>query len=158
MIEVVLDASVLLKWFNDLGEANLEQARALRAHFEDGLLQVFAPPLLWLEVLNVAARSWRWEQKRVCELAARLPQLGIKTIEPELAGVARWTAAGLTAYDAAYVALAEQTGAELITDDHEIVRLAAGVASALNSWTTPADAADAQREDEPQAKPGGGAG
>lgn len=155
MIEVVLDASVLLKWFNDREEANLKQARALRNHFENGLLRALAPPLLWLEVLNVAARSWRWEHARVGHLAATLPQLGIEAIEPDLAGVARWAAVGLTAYDAAYVALAEQTGTGLITDDQQIVRLAPKVASSLKSWTAP-DAAKAQPEKEPHAKAGNG--
>jgi hypothetical protein len=33
--------------------------------------------------------------------------LGLDLLEPELAGIARWVGAGLTAFDAAYVAVAE---------------------------------------------------
>ena len=46
--------------------------------------------------------------------------------------MARWAANGLTAYDAAYVAVAEHAGAQLITDDEQIVAIAPGVATALS--------------------------
>jgi predicted nucleic acid-binding protein len=131
--EAVLDASVVLKWFHSEGEENVEAARRLREHFEAGELRALAPPLLWLEVLNIAARRWRWTEKQLEQLAASLPELGFELLEPELPDIARWTARGLTAYDAAYVALAEQTGVELITDDAEIVRLASEQATALAS-------------------------
>jgi predicted nucleic acid-binding protein len=52
-------------------------------------------------------------------------------VEPEMVVVARWAAAGLTAYDAAYVAVAEQTGSPLITGDPEILRLAGAFATPL---------------------------
>jgi predicted nucleic acid-binding protein len=132
--EVVLDASVVLKWFHSEGEGNVEAARGLRAKFEAGELRVLAPPLLWLELLNVAARRWSWAQARLEELAAELPNLGFGLLEPELSGVARWAAQGLTAYDAAYVAVAEQAGAKLITDDEEIVRTAPDIATELGDW------------------------
>ena len=131
MSEVVLDASVVLKWFHSEGEGHLDTARELRERFEAGRLRVLVPPLLWLEVLNVAARRWRWTEAQLEQLATTLPELGFELIEPEPAGVARWAAAGLTAYDAAYVALAEQAGVRLITDDAEIVRIAPDSAVAL---------------------------
>lgn len=131
MTEVVLDASVVLKWFHSEGEKNIEAARRLRKRFEAGELRVLAPPLLWLEVLNVAARRWHWTEDRLARLANSLPELGFELLEPELSGVARWAADGLTAYDAAYVAVAEDVGVELITDDAEIVEVAPGLATAL---------------------------
>lgn len=133
MIEAVLDASVVLKWFHSEGEENVEAARRLRERFEAGELRALAPSLLWLEVLNVAARRWRWTQDQLEQLATSLPELGFELLEPELPDVARWSANGLTAYDAAYVAVAEHTGVELITDDSEIVRVAPELAVALVS-------------------------
>ena len=131
MTEAVLDASIVLKWFHSEGEKNVEAARRLRKRFEAGELRVLAPPLLWLEVLNVAARRWRWTEDQLERLATSLPELGFELFEPELSGVARWAAHGLTAYDAAYVAVAEDVGVELITDDAEIVGVASGLAAAL---------------------------
>jgi predicted nucleic acid-binding protein len=129
--EAVLDASVVLKWFHSEGEVHSEAAQGLRKRFEAGELRALAPPLLWLEVLNVAARRWRWGAKQLDRLAAALPDLGFELIEPELSGVARWTAKGLTAYDAAYVAVAEEAGVDLITDDAEILAAAPELATPI---------------------------
>jgi predicted nucleic acid-binding protein len=43
----------------------------------------------------------------------------------------RWSARGLTAYDAAYVAAAEDSGVDLITGHAEIIEVAPGLAAAL---------------------------
>ena len=131
MSDVVLDASVLLKWFHTDGEADVEQATRLRSAFEAGQLNVLVPSLVWLELLNVAARRFRWSMDPLERLANQLQGFGFTVIEPDLGRVARWAAVGMTAYDAAYVAVAEQSGAQLITADAELVRLAPGVATAL---------------------------
>ena len=124
MIEAVLDASVILKWFRGEGERHLDAARSLRATFESGELFVFAPPLLRLEILNAAGRRWSWAEDALIELAEALEELTFEFKEPQLADVARWTARGLTAYDAAYVALAESEALRLITDDELILSVA----------------------------------
>jgi predicted nucleic acid-binding protein len=129
--EVVLDASVVLKWFRAEGERHDVPARSLRAAFEAGRLVVFAPPLLHLEIVNVAGRRWHWPEAVLVDLAVSLEELSFDVREPELASVARWTARGLTAYVAAYVALAEGEGIRLVTDDDPIVSVAPGIAIAL---------------------------
>lgn len=131
MTEAVLDASVVLKWFHSEGEEHVEAARRLRERFEAGELRVLAPPLLWLELLNVAARSWRWSEEQLLQLAAALPELGFELLEPDLSQIAHWTALGLTAYDAAYVAVADQAGVQLVTDDAEILRTASELAKPI---------------------------
>lgn len=131
MTEVVLDASVVLKWFHVEGERNVEAAAKLREQFEAGDLRVAAPSLLWLEILNVAARRWRWSGSQLDSLAKTLPDLGFELVEPDPRGIARWAAKGLTAYDAAYVAVAEEAGLSLVTDDRGIVEVAAEVAKPL---------------------------
>ena len=131
MTEAVLDASVVLKWFRADGERNVDAARELRARFEAGQLLAFAPPLLFLEILNVAGRRWRLRPAELQRLAAILPNLGLQIVEPELAVLANRVANGLTAYDAAYVAVAEQTGALLITDDRGILSVAADLTAPL---------------------------
>lgn len=132
MAEVVLDASVVLKWFHVEGETHAVDAQGLRTRYASGEFRVLAPPLLWLELLNVAARAWNWERDRLERFATALPGLGFEIFEPELGAVARWCAQGLTAYDAAYVAIAEEAGAKLITDDAQIVRVVSSIAVALS--------------------------
>ena len=131
MNEVVLDASVVVKWFHSDGERHLDAARSLRAEFEAGELIVFAPPLLRLELVNVAGRRWGWAESSLVSLVLGLEELGFEFVEPELVRVAFWTARGLTAYDSAYVALAEVNTLRLITDDDLIVQVAGGLATGL---------------------------
>jgi predicted nucleic acid-binding protein len=131
--EFVLDASVVIKWFRSAGERHVESARTLRKAFEAGELIVYAPPLLRLEIVNVAGRRWRWDEPALVELAGALDDLGFEFQEPDLARVAHWTARGLTAYDGAYVAVAEATEARLVTDDEVIVGIAGELVQALTT-------------------------
>jgi len=129
--ELVLDASVVLKWFVGESEAGHSQARAVRADYEAGRLLVVVPSLLFLEVLNIAGRRWAWDEPELLELSDALDELGFDVAEPELRSVATWTARGLTAYDSVYVALAEERGTYLLTDDRQILDAAMELASPL---------------------------
>lgn len=133
MREAVLDASVVLKWFRSDGERHVDAAQALRADYEAGQLLVSAPRLLCLEIVNVAGRRWRWDESRLAHLAAGLDEIGFEWVEPELERVAHWTSRGLTAYDAAYVAVAEAAAAPLVTDDDLIASVAAQIATGLSA-------------------------
>lgn len=117
----MLDASVLGRW---VFEPNDAAAGALRAEFEAGELTVAVPALAFLELLNVAGRQLRWAADELTELADRIQRSGFDVLEPDLARVAPWVARGLTAYDASYVALAEQLDMPLATADRLILELA----------------------------------
>jgi len=132
LTEAVLDASVVLKWFRGESERNSDAARSFRAAFEAGELTVVAPSLLHLEIVNVAARRWKWPEDALVQLAEGLGELGFELREPDLVRVAKWTARGLTAYDAAYVALAEAESMPLVTDDELVLAVAAGIAVGLS--------------------------
>jgi predicted nucleic acid-binding protein len=91
------------------------------------------PRLLFLELVNVAGRQWRWTEARLLDLVDRLERTRFDVAEPALERVALWTARGLTAYDATYVALADERGIPLITDDRQILALARGIAAPVSS-------------------------
>lgn len=131
MNELVLDASVVLKWFADEGEAGFPEARTVRGRYESGELLVVVPSLMFLEVVNIAGTRWSWGEPELVALAGALDDLGFDVAEPELRSVAAWTACGLTAYDSAYVALAEARGVGLLTDDQQILDLAPDLALPL---------------------------
>ena len=131
MSEAVLDASVLAKWFKTAGEQNLQPALRLLSRFRGGGLLVLAPPLLFLELLNAAARRWGWDARRLERLAADLDQLGLVVQQPAMDRVARWCSRGLTAYDACYVALAEERRTVLVTADERILAVAGALAQSL---------------------------
>ena len=120
----------MLKWFAAEQRGSFE-ARQLRDDYQAGRLSVVVPSLLFLELLNVAGRRWRWEAEAVAELAEALGDLSFEVSEPELPSVASWISRGLTAYDAAYVALAERRDLALVTDDDAIIELAPGISRGL---------------------------
>jgi predicted nucleic acid-binding protein len=132
--QAVLDASVVLKWYGRRTEPHEAEALAVREAYEAGDLSVLAPPLLALELVNVAGRRWGWNQELLEDLADGLEALGFEWREPGLDRVARWTACGLSAYDAAYVALSEEVAVRLITDDRRIIALAGPIALPLEEW------------------------
>jgi predicted nucleic acid-binding protein len=129
--EAVLDASVVLKWFVTTEARGRQEARGLRDAYRAGELIVAVPSLLFLELLNVAGRRWGWDEGALLDLAAALQDLRFEVAEPELASVAAWVGRGLTAYDAAYVALAEDRGTPLVSDDETILEVAPDIARPL---------------------------
>lgn len=128
MRECVLDASIILLWFGGSDDPRAALARRLRAQFERGELAILGPPLLPLEILNVCGGRWSWDRGALQGLAGALDDLSLELVQPDLSSVARWVAEGLTAYDAAYVAVAEEASTPLLTLDAEILRLAGAVA------------------------------
>ncbi len=131
MTDVVLDASVVAKWFRSTNERHVREAGGFRAAFGRGDIGVVAPSLLPLELINTAGRKWQWAGTELEALAHEIQELGFEFVEPDLRSVARLTAAGLTAYDAAYVAIAENHELQLVTDDERLVAAAPHVAVAL---------------------------
>lgn len=129
MTQVVVDANVGLAWFRE--EAGSAPARELREAHRDGAHRIAVPPIFALELLNVVARRWRWNDDDVRAVVRMLSTLELDTPEPNLERVGRWTVSGLTAYDASYVALAEELGCDLVTDDTEVLAVAPEIARPL---------------------------
>ncbi len=124
---LVIDASVGVPLVHDEA-SSVEVSRLVHAAPRAGQ-RLIVPPLFWLEVLNVLGRRYRLGPDVLMEAVAELEAAGIETVELDrpmlmlaLDAVARH---GLTAYDAAYLALAEAADAELLTAD-AVLAAAAG--------------------------------
>lgn len=106
---VVVDASVALKWVFDDEDA-VNQAVALRDDAIDGRFGLVAPSLWLYEVANglvSAERRGRLNTQHGRRSLTYLLALGIELVDPDpAAAYDRAVAHGLSAYDAAYVALA----------------------------------------------------
>ena len=118
---VVVDASIVLKWqFND--EEYIPQATALRNDFYAlGAIKAIAPHLLIYEVVNgivTAARRKRLASDKAMEAVTNLLGLGVELRQVEPGRVLELAMEhNLSAYDAAYLALAASEGCELWTGD-----------------------------------------
>lgn len=137
MTRIVVDASVVLKSLAAHQERHEDRARAVMDAWEFRRLDLVAPQLLYLEVLNVGARKWGFGHAAMLVIATALEKLGIEVADPDLGRIADWTELGLTAYDAAYVAVAEAAEIPLVTDDGHIVALAPDVAVPLAAFEPP---------------------
>lgn len=133
MRELVLDASILAKWFHVQNEEHLVNAQRLKSEYERGDLLVVVPPLLPIELLNAAARRWRFGPERLDSLARDLRDLAFTIQQPDLERVAHWAGRGLTAYDACYVALAEERTVQVVTEDRAILAVAGALACSLEA-------------------------
>lgn len=116
----VIDASVVIAW---LGNEKRPDPTDLRDRVLGGRVRAFASPMLRYEVFNAAGRRWGFSEDRLIRLSALLESYDIVEMSPSRPSLARWTARGLTAYDASYVALADDGGVPLITFDEQILEL-----------------------------------
>lgn len=60
MIHLLVDTSVLIKWFHSAGESELAEARALRTAHNSGMVQAHMLDLALYEIGNVLTRALHW--------------------------------------------------------------------------------------------------
>ncbi|MDY6819491.1 MAG: type II toxin-antitoxin system VapC family toxin [Halobacteriales archaeon] len=126
MADVVIDTSTVVKWY--IPEQHHEQARALRDGFLNGKHDLCAPALMPFEALNALNYSGHYEGERLREAATSLTNYGIELVSFGSVGpIAEiTTTTGITAYDAAYVALAVERDATAYTADGNLLQELAG--------------------------------
>ncbi|MBE3117267.1 MAG: type II toxin-antitoxin system VapC family toxin [Candidatus Atribacteria bacterium] len=129
MKTVVVDASVALRWFLP-DEERGDKALALLESYVRGEIRMVVPSLLGFEVLNgllIASRRGRLEIATALRAYRGFQALGLEVADmgadgPEILRIAAQT--GLTAYDAAYIALARREKADLLTNDARLSQAA----------------------------------
>jgi predicted nucleic acid-binding protein len=135
---VVPDASVILKWaLQAADEPHADRALALRDAWHEGACDIVVPALWTFEVANVLGRR---EPAKAADLIAALVALGMPEAPPgPYAGemVRLMKAYGVTAYDAAYHALARARHGTMVTADRRYVRQAsaAGHLRLIEDWS-----------------------
>ncbi|MEW6448587.1 MAG: type II toxin-antitoxin system VapC family toxin [Bacillota bacterium] len=118
----VVDASVALKWALDDEDA-VEQALVLRDRYlTDPLNFPLVAPTLWVyEIINglwVAVRRERLPREELRSTLDDLLSIGVELITPDAHRIAELALSyDLAAYDAAYLAVAEETGIPLWVGD-----------------------------------------
>ncbi len=126
----VIDASAVVELLLKRAVGGRVRERIFRAGEE-----LHAPHLIDIEVLHVLRRyNWMGEMSdlRAEEAISDYLGLAIERHSHEVVLHRVWELrSNLTAYDAAYVALAELLGARLVTTDKRLARAAPGVAELI---------------------------
>ncbi len=130
MTTLLVDTSVLIKWFHSAGESELAESRAIRDAVVRGVVDARTIDLAMYEMGNVLLRSLHWQG---AEVADQLDDLVVICGAP-LAMAGSWfrdaaaigAAHGLTFYDSCWAAAARALGVPLVSSDGDL--LGAGLA------------------------------
>jgi predicted nucleic acid-binding protein len=123
----VLDASVAVKWFlSSKFEPHSDEALALYEKYLRSEIRFIVPDIFWAEVANAFWRAIRLgrlqkssAQKALAALAkCEFPTVGVADLLDGAFQIA--ITFDRSVYDALYVALAVQSGADLITADERL--------------------------------------
>lgn len=122
---LVVDTSVLIKWFKSDDEDLVEEALKLRDRVDREAIQVYAPDLLMYEIGNVLVRKTDLGDDGVADVLEAIAgsRLILAPPEPALnrrgARIARTH--NVSFYDAAFVALAIALDCPMVTADKQLV-------------------------------------
>lgn len=128
--DVVADASVVLSWFHEEGEQEVEASRAILRMYRSRRIGLLVLDLTAYEIGNVLLRGRpAVPPAGVAEvldaLAAICPRVTLTSAElADAAAIAHQH--GLTFYDAAYAAVARSRSAVLVTLDTALLRVGLG--------------------------------
>lgn len=123
---IVVDTSVIVKWFKTHDEELLDQAGWLLRRVDQRALEVHAPALLLYEIGNLLLVGTRLDADGLDDAFRRIAALPLILAPPAVPLLQRSArlgrACGLTFYDASFVALAEELGCPFVTADRRLHR------------------------------------
>ena len=122
MRQYVVDASVILKWvLGDEREKDQREALKLLQNWVNGQATVSAPPLWQYEVGNFLGREIPEEAEIKMKLLLNLHIRNVELSDTMYRQCFAWMRdSKITFYDASYLAVAQEIGADLVTADAKI--------------------------------------
>lgn len=117
----MVDTSVVLQWYNQVGELHPKEAKRVLDDFRSGRIQISIPDILPLELLNGLIKGKSLSYDEANKALSDLFEMPIKIIDVslpvlEIAGTLM-NQYKLASYDAYFLALAQYEGCKLISDD-----------------------------------------
>lgn len=123
MEEVVVDASVIVKWFVE--EEGSDKALELRDKYINGEISIIAPELITFEVLNALHYKRLFSESEMKEISEALEaySLALHSLKGEYAEKTIEIAFknNITIYDSSYIALATTRNTYMYTADEKLI-------------------------------------
>lgn len=122
-LRVVLDTSVIVKWFFKDSEKNTKKADLILKQYLNNEIKIIIPGLSAFELANVLRNKIKKYQNINLDIIDRLYNLGIIFyIDKEILKIATKIAADIneSVYDCIFIATAERFDCKLITDDNSL--------------------------------------
>lgn len=122
----VLDTSVVVKWFSEYNEDDMDRALNLRNKILEGECSIVVPDLLFYELANVLRYNSRFTSKDVKEAVSSIYDMrfDVRGIEPAITSQAidmafRFDA---TVYDSYFMAISQIEETPFITADYKFAK------------------------------------
>ncbi|MFA5014872.1 MAG: type II toxin-antitoxin system VapC family toxin [Actinomycetota bacterium] len=124
-MEIVLDASIAVKWFSAKSEDNVEIALEIQRQKILDKLEIMVPDLFFLEITNAFLTRSKFSIDDILMIEESLHKMNLKVIYPDhtiLNSAIRIAhTCSLTIYDSFYVAIAKFCEVPLLTEDKKIL-------------------------------------
>ena len=123
-VEVVVDASVVVKWFVE--EEGSDKSLKLRDRYIEGEIRIIAPELMIFETLNALYYKRLFSEEELKQISEALEAYSF-TLYPLRGNYASRAVEvafknGITIYDASYIALAIIRNTQMYTADEKLMR------------------------------------
>ncbi|MFB6209172.1 MAG: type II toxin-antitoxin system VapC family toxin [Candidatus Nanohaloarchaea archaeon] len=151
-MRIVLDSSVVVKWFKQEEDSN--KALKIRESYFKGDLEIAIPDLVFYEISNVMKYDDEFDVNQIKDSMESLRDMDFEVVAPytDLLDKAIELAEqnSITIYDASFLALAELLDARLVTTDQELYRKTEelGNTKKLESYVEELDTEEESQEDE----------
>lgn len=122
-MKYAVDASVILKWFTQDRENDLEKALQLRNDFRYRKIDLLCPELLIYEIANVLRYKSELDEQLILKAILSIYEMRIlKSVNQKIMENAVKLARkyGITVYDSTYLSFAQHIGCYLITADKKL--------------------------------------
>ena len=138
MKQYILDTSVIIKWFSELDEDDLDKALNLRHEFLNRKCSISVPDLLFYELANALRYNDHFESQDVKDALKSVIDMGfvVVGIQANVINLAIDIAFknNVTIYDSCFLALSQIEKMPLITSDYKFVDRIRGIKNIIRLY------------------------
>ncbi len=127
MPKIVIDASIVVKWFLSDKENGVKEATQIYSLLQKNKIDVYAPSFLLIELANVLLQKKHLSAQVVAQVMQKLQTSGIHFIDFEVNETQDLVSLAfehtLTSYDCLYLLLATHKKIPLLTTDKQLLKV-----------------------------------